>query len=523
MSLTRDVTTVGSATLMSRALALVRDMGVAAILGAGPLSDAYFAALQIPNLFRRLLSEGALNGAFVPMWLRLHAENRDSVRTFGEQIFGIMLVTLGGFALVCAVFAPTVIHLVAPGFTDGSERFVAAVTFLRWSIGYVAVAGLSAVAAAILNAQGRVAAAAGSVAIFNLVLVGAVAFVIVLGTGYSQQSGTILTLSFAIAGLVQLILLVAALSRLKDFPRRLRFTLSPDIRRFLGRAIPTVIAAGIPALTFIAGTIIVSSSAAAVSWLYYAYRLYEVPLGVVSVAVASVLAPRIAASIHAGDVGVTATTQSRAIEIALGLGLPAAAGLALLAHPIAGVLFERGAFTAADTSAVAAALIAIAAGLPGHGAEKVLAATCFAREEARTPMFTALFGFAVTIAGAVLLFPHYGHAGVAAAVGCAGWASALVLAVILWRRGWLSFDTGLARRLLGIVAASAIMAAALVLCLYAQAHLQAHIATAVSSATARLLTLVVLIPSGLAVYLLGLRLFGVIHIGELVAAARQRI
>ena len=128
MSLTRDVTTVGSATLMSRALALARDMGVAAILGAGPLADAYFAALQLPNLFRKLLAEGALNGAFVPMWLRLRGG--DGARAFAEQIFGVMLVALGGFALVCAMFPPAFIHLVAPGFTEGSERFVFAVTFL---------------------------------------------------------------------------------------------------------------------------------------------------------------------------------------------------------------------------------------------------------------------------------------------------------------------------------------------------------------------------------------------------------
>lgn len=519
MSLTRDLGTVGSATLMSRVLALVRDMGVATVLGAGPLSDAYFAALQIPNLFRRLLSEGALNGALVPMWLRLRTEGRDSARMFGEQIFGIMLLALGAFALACIVFAPTTIHLVAPGFQESSERFVAAVAFLRWAIGYVAIAGLSAVAVAILNAEGRVAAAAGSVAVFNFVLVGAVALVIALGTGTSQGSGTILTVSFAIAGLVQLVLLLIALSKLKDLPRRFRFALSPDVRRFFGRAIPAVIAAGIPALTFIAGTIIVSSSSAAVSWLYYAYRLYEVPLGVVSVAVASVLAPRIAASIQAGDHGVTAMTQSSALEIAVGLGLPAAIGLALLANPIAGVLFERGAFTGTDTSAVAIALFAIAAGLPGHAIEKVFAATCFAREEARTPMFTALFGLAVMIAGALLLFPYYGHAAVAASVGCAGWASSLALFIVLRRRGWLAFEAGLARRLLAIVAASAIMAVALALCLHAQVSITANLA----STMARLITLVVLIPLSLGIYLSCLWAFGIVHIGDIVAAARQRI
>ena len=519
MSLTRDIGTVGSATLMSRVLALLRDMGVAAVLGAGPLSDAYFAALQIPNLFRRLLSEGALNGALVPMWLRLRAGSSESARAFGEQVFAVALITLGAFALVCAIFAPTAIHLVAPGFAENSERFADAVVFLRWSISYVVIAGLSAVAVAILNAEGRVAAAAGSVAMFNFVLVGAVAAVILFGTGHSRLSGTILTLSFAIAGLLQFALLLFALSKLNDIPRRLRFAMSADVRQFLGRAIPAVIAAGIPALTFIAGTIIVSSSDAAVSWLYYAYRLYEVPLGVVSVAVASVLAPRIAASLHAGDAGVTVATQSRAVEIALGLGLPAALGLALLAEPIAGVLFERGAFTASDTTAVATAIFMIAAGLPGHGIEKVFAATCFAREETSTPMFTALFGFVVTIAAALVLFPRYGHAGVAAAVGCAGWASSLVLGIVLRRRHWLALERGIVRRLAAIVAASAIMAAALTLCL----HLETHVLGVITSATVRLLTLIVLIPLGLAVYLFCLQLLSVIRIGQLVNALRRGI
>ena len=211
MSLTRDVTTVGSATLMSRALALARDMGVAAILGAGPLADAYFAALQLPNLFRKLLAEGALNGAFVPMWLRLRSG--DGARAFAEQIFGVMLVTLGSCALLCAAFAPAIIHLVAPGFAESSERFLFAVTFLRWSIGYVTVAGLASVAVAILNAEGRVASAAGSIAVFNTILVGAVLLVLVLGAGESLRSGIVLTASFTLGGIAQLALLVFALFR----------------------------------------------------------------------------------------------------------------------------------------------------------------------------------------------------------------------------------------------------------------------------------------------------------------------
>src|SRR4051794_28037009 len=161
MSLARDVTTVGSATLLSRVLALLRDVGIAAALGAGALSDAYFAALQIPNLFRRLLGEGALNAAFVPIWLRLGGvENPAATRALSEQIFSVILLVLGLLSVVCVLFAPLVIDLVSPGFRTMSERHDLAATFVRLSAPYIVLAGLVAVGAAILNAEGRVAAAA---------------------------------------------------------------------------------------------------------------------------------------------------------------------------------------------------------------------------------------------------------------------------------------------------------------------------------------------------------------------------
>jgi len=516
MSLTRDLGTVTSATLVSRGLALLRDMGVAGVLGAGALSDAYFAAIQIPNLFRKLLAEGALNGALVPAWLRLAAGDEATARRFAERLFGTMLLLLGGFALLCVVFAPAAIHLVAPGFPAGSERFADAVTFLRWSVGYVAVAGLAAIAVAILNAEGRVAAAAGSIAAFNCILVGAVLLAVVLGTGTSKASGILLAVSFALGGLVQLVLLAAALRRALRRPRCLRLAWSADIRRFYGRAASAVIAGGVPALTFIAGTIIASSSASAVSWLYYAYRLYELPLGIVTIATASVLAPRIAVGVQQSDDATSSGAQSRAFEIAMGLGLPAAAGFALLASPIAGVLFERGAFTAADTAAVAAAILALAAGLPGHALEKVLAAISYAHEDARAPMLAGLVGLAVSTGAALALFPSCGHVGIAAALAGAGWISALVLAAILLRRRRLRPERGTAARLAGIAGAAALMGAVLLLCRQYGPHVQAGL----PSTAAQFATLVVLIPLGIAIYVLGLRLFGVVRIGELIAGLR---
>ena len=175
MSLARDVTTVGAATLMSGLLGFMRDAGIAAILGAGVLSDAYFAALQIPNLFRRLLAEGALNSAFVPMWIRIREESGvEGTRRFGEKVLGAMARALGLVVVLCVVGAPLVVHVVAPGFAGTGERYPLAVTFVRLSMPYVALSGIVAVAASALNAQGRVGAAAFGLVVFNGMLVAVV-------------------------------------------------------------------------------------------------------------------------------------------------------------------------------------------------------------------------------------------------------------------------------------------------------------------------------------------------------------
>ena len=304
MSLARDVTTVGGATLLSRLLGFIRDVGIAAVLGAGVLSDAFFAALQIPNLFRRLLAEGALNSAFVPMWLRIkEQEGAGGARRFGEAVLGTLVLSLGAIALLCILFAPAIVHVLAPGFGDPVERLPLAVEFVRLSVPYVAVAGLVAVAAAILNAEGRVGAAAFGLVIFNVVMVAAVAAVLVFGAGASATVGAILSGSIVAAGICQFILVGGALLWLREPPLTPRFTRSPDVRRFFLLMVPGVLAGGVPQLKLMAGAMVASQSQAAVSWLYYANRLYELPLGVVSIAIAAVMVPVIAASVRAADAG----------------------------------------------------------------------------------------------------------------------------------------------------------------------------------------------------------------------------
>src|SRR5262249_8582325 len=243
-------------------------------------------------------------------------------------------------------------------------------------------------------------------------------------------------------------------------------------------------------------------------WLYYANRLYELPLGIASIAVAAVIVPRIAGTVLARDEAQFASVQSRAYEVAIGLALPAAAGFAILAEPIARGLFERGAFGAQDTAAVATALVAICAGLPGHLLEKVFGAVSFAHQDTHTPMLAALAGFGAAIIGGVLLFPRLGYVGVAAAIALSGWIGAGLLGTLLFRRHRLQIDANARRRLPRICLATVTMAAAV-------GYANHVIGAGVASSAARLAILAALVTLGVAVYFATLLLLGVVTFKEL--------
>ncbi len=516
MALARNITTVGSGTLISRLLAYVRDAGIAALLGAGPFSEAFFAVLQLINFFRRLLAEGALNGAFVPIWLKLRASedgaaNADRFTT--RTLVAIGCVT-GLITLLVVVLAHFIIAAVTPGFDAGRQQLTT--LYLALVAPYIVLAGLVAVISAALNAEHRVAAVAVSMVMFNLVLVGLLAFVAVHHVPLFYI-GIWLATAIVAAALIQLMITSGAwLASGRRF-RRVRVRAPEQYGAFFKRALPGLVAAGIPQLKLIAATSIVSSSPAAMSWLYYANRLYELPLGIASVAIAAVMVPRIAESRQTGGGEAYAGALSRACEIALGLALPAATGFALLAPQIAGGLFEHGAFTARDTSAVAAALVAICAGLPGHVLEKWLGAASFAHEDTRTPMGAALCGLAVAIAGGLLLFPRTGYVGAVAAIALSGWVGAAVLGVALYRRGWLRLDSGAARNLPRIIVATVVMGAAV-----AGGAMAGHglFPALAGSAIGRLTLLAVLVTLGLVIYGAALDIFGVAKLRQLIAALR---
>jgi putative peptidoglycan lipid II flippase len=513
MSLARDITTVGGGTLMSRILAYVRDAWIAALLGAGPYSETLFAVLQVVNFFRRLLSEGALNSAFVPIWTRLHSgkDGAADANRFTWRVLLMMFCAAGSIALLAVFFGRYVIAIVAPGFDDTLRSFSAFLLFM--SAPYILLVGLVAVIAAALSAEGRVGAVAITTVLFNLTML--LALLLLPGEPIERYQVTFwIALAVTVAGMLQL--LAAGTIWLMTGRRwqRARSPARDQAGAFFGRALPGLIATSIPQLKLIAATAIVSASPAAVSWLYYANRLYELPLGVASIVVAVVIVPRIADSVHASNENKFISAQSRAYEIAFGLALPAATGFALLAVPIARGLFERGAFSDQDTAAVAAALVAVCAGLPGHALEKVFGAISFAHEDTHTPMLAALAGLAVAIIGGVLLFPRLGYVGAAMAIAVSGWVGAALLGTLLFRRRWLRIDADAWRRLPRICLATIAMAAVV-------GYTNRVIGTGSASSGTRLAILAALVTIGVAVYFATLRLLGVVTLKELAVLQRK--
>jgi putative peptidoglycan lipid II flippase len=518
MSLARNVATVGSASLLSRILGFARDMAIAAVFGAGARADAFFVAFQFANLIRRLLAEGALNAAIVPLYLRARDDGGDAAaRAFAGRLIGTFVVALCALGVVFALAMPAVMLLLAPGFAAGGERLGIATELARWMLPYMAFAGPVAVLMSVLNANHRFALAAYVTTAFNIVMLAALGIVFWLHSGNSALSGNIVAAAVAAAGLAQLALVGFAVWLGPERATPLSVSFGPEMRRFLALAVPGLIASGIPQITVIAGVMVASASASAVSWIYYANRLIELPLGIVGIAIGTVLVPAFTHAVRGGDKVELAHVESRGMELAMGLALPAAIALAVLAEPIVRVLFERGAFHAADTAATAAALSAFALGLPGHVLVKTFSPVFFAREDTGTPMRAALIGFVIAIAGSLVLMPMFGHVGIALATAASGWAGAVLLGMQIKRRFGFGIDAQARRRLPRIACAAVLMGLAVE---GAQRTLAPWLESA-SSGAVRASALAVVIVIGLAVYVLLLALFRVTSPRELLRSVRR--
>ncbi len=462
MKLYRSIATVSGFTAISRVLGFTRDMMIAAVIGAGAISDAFFVAFRLPNLFRSLFAEGAFNAAFVPLLTRrLQEGGLQAARRFAEEALAVMLFALLLVSIAAEIAMPWLVTLIAPGFTGDQEKFDLAVLLTRITFPYLFCMSLTALSAGMLNAMGRFAAAAAAPIILNVVAIGAMIMAASFGLHNTEEAAIILAWAVSISGFMQLALL-AFMARRHGMDlgfRRPRLT--PGVRRLFVLAGPGVLTAGITQINLLIGTMIASLAEGAVSYLYYADRINQLPLGLVGIAIGVVLLPELSQKLSSGNGEGAMRSHNRALEFAWLLTLPAAAALVVIPGPIVQVLFERGAFTAADTQAVSTALAAFACGLPAFVMIKVFQPGFFAREDTRTPMIYAGVSAVVNIVGSFSMFFVIGHVGIAIATSLAAWTNALLLGGTLMRRKAFMPDELLKKRGAMILVSSLVMGAAL--------------------------------------------------------------
>lgn len=455
-SLITSVATVGSFTMISRILGFLRDMMMAALLGAGPIADAFFVAFKLPNFLRRLFAEGAFNAGFVPLFARtLEGEGKDVARAFAAQAQAVLLAVLIPLVIVAIIIMPWIIRVMAPGFEVGSERYEAAVDLSRITFCYILFISLVALYGGMLNSLGRFAVPAAAPVILNLCLIAGMA----LSYVWFDAPGKALAWGLAAAGLGQFLWVLFAARREGMLPTLRRPRLSPEVKHLFALILPGVFGASVAQINLFADVIFASFlKEGSVSYLYYADRVAQLPLGVIGVAVGTALLPLMSRQLRAGETAAAIHNQNRGIELALLFTIPAAIGIAVLSLPIVTVLFQRGAFTPADGLATSAALSAYALGLPAYVLIKVLAPGFFAREDTKTPVKIAVVCLIANIIFVLALIQPLQHVGIALATVLSSWLNACLLGYLLHRRGLFRLDDRLRRRLPRIVLAALTMA-----------------------------------------------------------------
>ena len=458
MVLLRSIATIGGFTLISRIFGFIRDILIAGFLGAGLVADAFFVAFKFPNLFRRLFAEGAFSAAFVPLFVKkFEAEGREAAETFAVHALSVLLWSLAAVVAVFEVAMPWIMYALAPGFSDEPEKFQLAILLTRITFPYLLFVSLVTLMAGVMNAFGKFWHAAATPIILNLSLIGAV-----LGLSPLMPSpGHALAWGVFGAGVLQISWMAFHTLRAGVRLQMVRPTIGGDIKLLLKRMAPVAAGAGIYQINLLIDTIIASFlPEGSISYLFYADRVNQLPLGVVGVAVGTALLPLMSRQLRAGEDEAAQNSQNRAMEVTLLVTVPAAVALVILAEPIIVVLFHRGAFDLAAAHATAMALAVYAVGVPAYVLNKSLATAYFAREDTVTPIVIGTGAAVVNICLNLILMGPFLHVGIAMATAISSWLNVLVLAVVLHRRGHLQLDARLRHRLPRTALASTGMGAA---------------------------------------------------------------
>lgn len=457
MKLLRSSAIVAFWTLASRILGFVRDILLARYLGAVGVIEAFIVAFRFPNMFRRLVAEGAFAAAFVPLFSKqLEREGQHRAMLFADQVFSVLVLILVIFTIVVEIFMPQVLLVVAPGFnTERPELFDTAVLLTRLTLPYLLCMAIVAMMSGMLNSSYKFAAAAAAPILLNVVLILGLLF----AKDWFQTPAHMLAWGVTISGIGQYIWLGWS-CRKAGLGLRLRWPkFTPAVRHMLKLMVPGLISGGMTQINILVGTIIGTFLTGVVSYIHYADRVYQFPLGMVGIAIGTALLPELSRTLQSDAPGAN-RVQNRAIELAMLLTLPATAALMVIALPIITVMFQYGKFTPDAAASTAWALAVFATGLPAFVLIKVLSPGFFARHDTRSPMIYAVISMIVNmVLSPLLVWPlGVGYLGIPIATSIAAWINTGLLAFFLLKRGHLTIDDRLRSRLPRLFIAAVVMA-----------------------------------------------------------------
>lgn len=522
MSLFKSIATFGSFTLLSRITGFIRDMVLARFLGAGMIADAFFVAFKLPNLFRSLFAEGAFTSAFVPMVSqKLAGEGKEGAVKFASQAISVLAVILTLFVLLMEFGMPWIVRLMAPGFSDNPENFALAVSLSRITFPFLLFISIVSFQSGILNSLGKFAAPAAAPVILNLMMTGAV--FIFVPFGLTPAHGIAFSVTFA--GFIEILWLTYFLHCQKVYIKPQadigNIIKDKEIKTLFKRITPGILGAGIYQINMVVDTIIVSLvGTGAISWLYYANRLQQLPLGVVGAAISVAVLPILSKHLKENNIEEAKRTQTKACEYGALLSIPAAVALIFLSTPIVNILFQHGKFGALETEMTSLAVIAYSFGLPAYVLVKAMTPNFFARGDTKTPVKYSIVVFFANLLFSVSLMPYFGHVGVATATSIAAYVSLYQYVHGLKKRAYWQFDRRLVMQIIKISISSLIMGGAIFAAEYGLNAYYGNWLTLVY--WLKILILVGLCSLGVASFAIAAKITGALDINEIIGLVLKK-
>jgi len=504
------LSTVGSWTLASRVLGFLRDILIAAFLGAGPIAEAFLIAFSLPNMFRRFFAEGAFSMAFIPLFSK-KLTDKNKAREFANNSFNALGLILIIVTIIAQAFMPLLVYLMASGFV-ADERFDVSVLYARIAFPYILFISLAALLSGVLNSTGRFTAAAAAPVTLNIIFI----FALIMASKLGWDIGLTLACSVPLAGLAQLILVwkAASLSGFRLVPRIPNF--NPDLRRLLIIAGPAALAGGVVQVNLLVGRQIASYFDGAIAWLSYADRLYQLPLGVVGIAIGVVLLPDLSRKLQLNDQRGVQDAFNRAYEIAMVFTIPSAIALVIIPNTLVGILFERGLFDSFDTTRTAAAVLVYALGLPAFVLQKLLQPVYFSHGNTKKPFYFAAISMVINVIIALSFIPYFGYLAPAIGTTIAGWSMAILLTYYAREYGDATkFDKKNYRSLPLIIMASLLMGVVIYL-------LDIFLSDALEQLNLKYLSLTIIIFGGVLSYAIIGQLLGAFNLRELKSSLKSQ-